>query len=1318
MSSLLSYTWDSIYESRHDGAGSHLVEDFYVPALERSVRYDRIAGYFSSSALAVASRGIESLLQNDGEMRLVVGAELYETDRPVLEALTDELEDSLEELDDERLNAQLVLLARLLREERLHIKVAIPREGNWRIFHPKVGIFHDDDENALSFEGSINETIGGWQENYERFKVHCSWIDEQQSYVEADIETFDQLWSDEHPYVEVHDLPEAIERELIDWKDPESDAQLEKAIQIARGEAPLTERDKANIIADGNLSPGGLALAEEASTITPWPHQRVVSDTLVNTYPNSFLLCDEVGLGKTIEAGLTLSRLGLTEELDTGLLLVPASLPVQWQEELWEKFNLNAYRYDRGSDYEYAFIDAFDREHSPPDPADLDLDENRCEEAWVESPIWRFLHDHQTDQDRDGPAVVIMSWHTARLKGRWDQVAPRDNGRVRTRADVPASCRGRPRTNREGVWDAVVVDEAHNGRKGSNFYSMLERLRDHTQTYYLLTATPMQLHTGELYDLMALLDLPGAWDDQDAFVEFFETRRALSAAIDAVHGDAGGSTADDSWSAQATLTEGHYQDRLAGDRSLSDRILDAVATELEISDDQQGRSIAKQCLLRACDLASEYGEHYDGYIDTFEAALADHDVDPYNAREDEKLKFLLYPDWKAEEEWLTPSRNDRLNALDELTEAGWQVVQDVFASSTPVDALIHRNTRDTLRKYERVGLLDTTVPDRDPDQRKIELTDETREVYDRIDEYTRKFYKLAQQSDEAESRAIGFVMTTYRQRLTSSVYAISQSLQTRLEKLRSQKAVLEGRKRAEDRSYGDSQQVILETLTEYDLDDIDALDELDGDLEDADLSEIIPNVTDEGLHLLEQEIEELESFVDVLAEINQDPKIGQLKADLDELTRQGHNRAIVFTQYTDTMDFIREGLLSVHGETVATYSGRGGEIYDSDTESWVQVGKERVKREFAAEGGQVEILVCTDSASEGLNLQECGALINYDLPWNPMRVEQRIGRIDRIGQEFPEVTILNYSYEDTVETDIYERLDARIGLFENVVGDMQPILSGVSSQIRSATLETDRDESGTAVEEADQELSTKIDQQEQSDRVEVRESLETVDELVEQDVIDEAKLDAWQSYAHPDIEDVGDEDYTYPIPYTADALEAVLVGNKWLEEIGISLTPVEELNLTATDGESMDGFDFERSTYRLQLGELEVPESDGEQTIARVIAPESNAIAVTFSAECADAFPSIHYLAPGNPLLDQLITSIEETCEEPNRLSKQIVPRQEHDGLPVVCGWARNGAIAMLDDDGITKEALEADILFAWNETYLSTREQREVLPVSGSLSN
>ena len=142
--SLRSYDWGSIYESQPGADGSYLVDEFYVPALERSTRYDRIAGYFDSGSLAAAADGIETFVDNEGKMRLIVGAQLQPKDRPVLEALADDLKDSLEELDEDTLDARLELLAWLLREGRLDIKIAVPKQGDWGIFHPKVGIFHDE----------------------------------------------------------------------------------------------------------------------------------------------------------------------------------------------------------------------------------------------------------------------------------------------------------------------------------------------------------------------------------------------------------------------------------------------------------------------------------------------------------------------------------------------------------------------------------------------------------------------------------------------------------------------------------------------------------------------------------------------------------------------------------------------------------------------------------------------------------------------------------------------------------------------------------------------------------------------------------------------------------------------------------------------------------------------------------------------------------------------------------------------------------------------------------------------------------------------
>ena len=131
------------------------------------------------------------------------------------------------------------------------------------------------------------------------------------------------------------------------------------------------------------------------------------------------------------------------------------------------------------------------------------------------------------------------------------------------------------------------------------------------------------------------------------------------------------------------------------------------------------------------------------------------------------------------------------------------------------------------------------------------------------------------------------------------------------------------------------------------------------------------------------------------------------------------------------------------------FSGRGGEIPSADG-TWRAIGRDDPKRRFRE--GEADVLLCIDATAEGLNFQFCGALINYDLPWNPMRVEQRIGRIDRLGQAHSSIRIVNLHYEGTVETDLYRALRNRIGLFESVVGRLQPILAQLPRAISDAVL--------------------------------------------------------------------------------------------------------------------------------------------------------------------------------------------------------------------------------------------------------------------------
>lgn len=152
--------------------------------------------------------------------------------------------------------------------------------------------------------------------------------------------------------------------------------------------------------------------------------------------------------------------------------------------------------------------------------------------------------------------------------------------------------------------------------------------------------------------------------------------------------------------------------------------------------------------------------------------------------------------------------------------------------------------------------------------------------------------------------------------------------------------------------------------------------------------------------------------------------IENLKENMDEV------RAIVFTEFRNTQREIVEAVKKLN-LPVHTVNGDYG-----------SKEKDLITEEFREEGG---ILVTTDAISEGRNIQFCNVMVNYDLPWNPMKVEQRIGRIDRIGQE-RDVYAFNLALEDTIEEYVLNKLYSKINLFQQTVGDLKEILSSMETE--------------------------------------------------------------------------------------------------------------------------------------------------------------------------------------------------------------------------------------------------------------------------------
>ena len=183
--------------------------------------------------------------------------------------------------------------------------------------------------------------------------------------------------------------------------------------------------------------------------------------------------------------------------------------------------------------------------------------------------------------------------------------------------------------------------------------------------------------------------------------------------------------------------------------------------------------------------------------------------------------------------------------------------------------------------------------------------------------------------------------------------------------------------------------------------------------------------TDQTIEISVEEQETLQELIDALERMQgEDPK---LKAVKHYLARENWIQygCIIFSQYYDTAAWIAEQLATLFPEhLIGLYAGAGKSALFRGAEDKNSAERETLKR--LVEEQAVRIMVATDAACEGLNLQRLGTLINVDLPWNPTRLEQRIGRIKRFGQTRPTVDMLNLVYQDTVDEKIYERLSARM----------------------------------------------------------------------------------------------------------------------------------------------------------------------------------------------------------------------------------------------------------------------------------------------------
>lgn len=341
-----------------------------------------------------------------------------------------------------------------------------------------------------------------------------------------------------------------------------------------------------------------------------------------------------------------------------------------------------------------------------------------------------------------------------------------------------------------------------------------------------------------------------------------------------------------------------------------------------------------------------------------------------------------------------------------------------------VNDVMRRMIKEELLRFDGTRLF----PERRAYTLSFQLSPGEMALYDGVTEYVREQMNRADALVDNRRRTVGFALTVLQRRLASSPEAIYQSLKRRRKRLEA---------RVEHERNDTVQPGVAETLQNYDVTGITPERYLDDEeFPDAEYEEMEEQLVDDASAA--QTIKELEEEIDSLAALErqahqvvqseQDRKWEKLRDVLEEnkyMKRSDGTRRklIIFTEHRDTLNYLQTRIRTLVGDPEAVIAFHGGVSRDE---------RGKLQERFRNDPNTV-ILIATDAAGEGVNLQNAHLMINYDLPWNPNRIEQRFGRIHRIGQT--EVCHLwNLVAEQTREGAVFERLFEKLDRERETLG--------------------------------------------------------------------------------------------------------------------------------------------------------------------------------------------------------------------------------------------------------------------------------------------
>lgn len=380
-------------------------------------------------------------------------------------------------------------------------------------------------------------------------------------------------------------------------------------------------------------------------------------------------------------------------------------------------------------------------------------------------------------------------------------------------------------------------------------------------------------------------------------------------------------------------------------------------------------------------------------------------------------------------------KDEDVTVVTDFVRNNWSNIRQLLVLLHPAHLLTVRNTRRSLAEIGYKFPNRKLVPVSIPNSMDIEM------FYHRVNGYlSEKCFSIEEILFPDRKISIGFVRVSYQQRVASSVYSCKKSLERRLEKINSLKTNLVRFLDAKTTTLGNPT-----GLDDVDLDDL--LDEGYDDTFNVDFSKVDIPALRQAIALESTSITPLLRKANSILDSQKDLKIKE-SIELAKKSLDDDDKVLVFSRYTDTIDALIDefNLLGLNKRfRYGVYTGAKSCIVSDGKEQ--QCDKNDLKHGLFA--GEVRIVFCSDAASEGLNLQAARILINVDVPWTPARLEQRVGRIARLGQIADEVIIYNVWYPNSIEARMYHRIQKRLENSNLAIGEFPDV---VAKKIRTAIM--------------------------------------------------------------------------------------------------------------------------------------------------------------------------------------------------------------------------------------------------------------------------